>query len=105
MKHLTTIQQFHDLITNKEDFLVFKHSTRCSISGWACREVYQAIDELKLDNIYLLDVLTTWDLKHDLAEEIWVRHESPQVLIFKKGTLTAHESHDSITKERMRQSL
>jgi len=84
MHTLTSLEQFDQLIAAKADYIIFKHSTRCSISDGACREVYQAIDELQIDAVYLLDVLTTGDLKYDIADKIKVKHQSPQVLIFKQ---------------------
>jgi bacillithiol system protein YtxJ len=98
MHSLTSLDQFHDLLATQDQFLIFKHSSRCSISNSACREVYQTIDSLKLDNVYILDVLTTGTLKHDLATEINVTHESPQLLIFEHGTLVAHASHGTISQ-------
>ncbi|MCS6983463.1 MAG: bacillithiol system redox-active protein YtxJ [Candidatus Absconditabacterales bacterium] len=97
MHSLTTLDQFHDLLATQQQFVIFKHSTRCSISSNACREVYQAINALGLENVYLLDVLTTGDLKHKLATEINIKHESPQLLIFDQGKLTAHASHGTIS--------
>jgi bacillithiol system protein YtxJ len=59
MKSLTTIEQYQDLLASQQDFIIYKHSSTCSISDKACRNVGQIIDELDLQEIYLLDVLTT----------------------------------------------
>jgi bacillithiol system protein YtxJ len=82
MLSLTSLEQFQTLLASGKDFIIFKHSGRCSISGGACKEVFLAIDELELDAIYMLDVLNTGDLKYEIADAIAVKHESPQVLIF-----------------------
>jgi bacillithiol system protein YtxJ len=83
MKYLTNITQFEELIAHKSDFIVYKHSSTCSISDKACRTVWQIIAELNLDEIYLLDVHMTGILKYEVANIVHVRHESPQVLLFK----------------------
>lgn len=83
MKYLTTITQFEELLAHKSDFIVYKHSSTCSISDKACRNVWQIISELSLDEVYLLDVHVTGYLKYEVAEIVHVRHESPQVLLFK----------------------
>lgn len=105
MKSLTTNSQFDQLLANKSDFIIFKNSATCSISGGACKEVYQAIDELQLDNIYKIEVLDSPELKIYVADVTGIRHESPQFLIFKKGVVTAHASHGSITKEWIRDNI
>jgi len=105
MKLLTTIDQVQALLEAKSDFIIYKHSSTCSISDKACRNVYQIINELSLQEIYHLNVLTTWDLKYEVADLFWVRHESPQALIFVGGKLIAHASHLSITTGWFRQHL
>ena len=105
MKLLTTIEQYQDLLVNQPDFIIYKHSSTCSISNKACRAVWEIINELNLEQIYLLDVLATWDLKYEVADLVWVRHESPQVLIFCGWKLVAHASHLTITTGWFRQHL
>lgn len=83
MKYLTTIIQLEELLAHKSDFVIYKHSSTCSISDKACRTVWQIIAELNLDEIYLLDVHMTGNLKYEVAEIVKVRHESPQILLFK----------------------
>lgn len=105
MQLLEDIEHFDTLLASWTDFIIFKHSRRCSISWWACKELYQAIEELAIDNIYLLDVLTTIDLKYYVAEKMQIKHESPQVIIFQQGKAIAHASHRSISKGRFAQVL
>lgn len=105
MTLLTSIDQFQALLDRQSDFIIYKHSSTCSISDKACRNVYQIVNELKLESVYHLDVLTTGDLKYEVADLVGVRHESPQVLIFRGGKLVAHASHLSITIWWFRQQL
>ncbi len=114
MKLLTSLIQFEQLLASGSpfsgthccsDFIIYKHSSTCSISDKACRNVWQIIEELNLEEIYLLDVHRTGDLKYEVADLIWVRHESPQVLIFRGGKLVAYASHLTITTGWFRQYL
>jgi bacillithiol system protein YtxJ len=98
MEQLTSLEQFHLLMDNKVDRILFKHSGRCSISWWACKEVAIAIQELNLDQVYMLDVFNTGELKYDIANILEIKHESPQVIIFTAGRVIAHASHSSISK-------
>jgi bacillithiol system protein YtxJ len=43
-------------------------------------------------------VLKTGNLKYELADEINIKHESPQIIIFDKGKLRAHASHGTISQ-------
>lgn len=99
MKILTNSQQYDKLIISHWDFIVFKNSITCSISWGACKEVYQAVNELWLEEIYMLEVLEYPELKYYIADQTWVQHESPQLLIFRKWQPIAHASHYDITKD------
>ena len=105
MKQLTTYEQFESLLSSKSDWILFKHSGRCSISWGACREVEIAISSLGLDNIYQLDVLHTWDLKYQIADFLSIRHESPQVIIFSQGKVQDYANHSSISKWRITNTI
>ena len=64
--------------------LIFKHSTRCSISMMAKRRF-----ELDWENLpdsmplYFLDLLKHRDLSAKIAQDFHVHHESPQLLMVK----------------------
>jgi bacillithiol system protein YtxJ len=75
--------------------VIFKHSTRCSISGVAKRrldneEIPDGID------FYYLDLLSFRSLSNKIAEQFAVYHESPQVLLIKNGECVYDESHIAI---------
>jgi bacillithiol system protein YtxJ len=36
-------------------------------------------------------------LSNQLAASTGVRHESPQILVFRRGNVTSHTSHEQIT--------
>jgi bacillithiol system protein YtxJ len=105
MHTLDSLEQFKQLLTMNWEFILYKHSPICNISDKACHQVSQTIDELKYDNIYMLDVLNSWNLKFDIANYIKVKHESPQVLIFRDGKLITHASHLTISSGRLKQHL
>ena len=70
MKLLTTIDQVQTLLDSQSDFIIYKHSSTCNISDKACQNVYQIVNELKLEDIYHLDVHQTGDLKYAIADLI-----------------------------------
>jgi bacillithiol system protein YtxJ len=78
--------------------LIFKHSTRCSISRAAQNRLEQkwnfAADEL---SPYYLDLLQYRPLSNQIAEQFGVRHESPQVLLIINGKCVYDNSHNAIS--------
>jgi bacillithiol system protein YtxJ len=77
--------------------LLFKHSTRCSISSLAKSRIESAYDNKKIKNCYLLDLLAFRDLSNKISSDFNINHESPQVLIIEKGKCIAHLSHGDIS--------
>lgn len=75
--------------------LIFKHSTRCSISAMAKARLDRQATTEKL-TFYYLDLIVHRSLSNKIAELFNVPHESPQVLIIKNGECTYEESHNGI---------
>ena len=98
-------QQFDSLIQSWSEFIIFKHSARCSISNRWCQEVYNTIDLLQLDNVYLIDVLTQKSLSTHIATFSGIRHESPQIIFFDKGKAYANGSHWQVNERNIRHIL
>ena len=82
--------------SNTQPVVIFKHSTRCSISSMAKNrlEREQAPDEVKF---YYLDLIAHRSLSNKIAEIFHVYHESPQVLLIKNGECVYDESHNGIS--------
>ena len=72
--------------------LIFKHSTRCSISSTALNRLERAWN-LTDAKAYYLDLIAYRPISNALAEQFNVEHQSPQVLIIKNGQCVYHESH------------
>lgn len=77
--------------------VVFKHSTRCSISFFAKKNFEQDWSSFS-DHIptYYLDLLKYREISDSLADTFQVVHESPQVLVLKNGHCGFSASHHSI---------
>lgn len=76
--------------------LLFKHSTRCSISDTALHRLQRAW-QVADGPVHLLDLLRHRDLSDAIAERYGVRHESPQALVIHHGRCILHASHLAIT--------
>lgn len=81
--------------------IIFKHSTRCSISQAALNRFERSWKAENGDQItpYYLDLLQFRPISNQIANDFSVTHESPQVLLIENGTCTLHQSHMDIRLE------
>lgn len=94
-KNLLSTQQFKDLLNDELLFAVFKHSTRCSISDMAKNRLER---EWNLDiPIYYLDLLEHRDISNLIAELSGIKHQSPQLIVFKNSLPIYDASHNAIS--------
>ncbi len=86
--------------SKKQPVVIFKHSTRCSISSMAKNRLER---ETPAENVsfYYLDLIRYRAISNKIAEEFHVHHESPQILLIKNGECTYDESHNGISMEEI----
>ncbi|TAE90822.1 MAG: bacillithiol system redox-active protein YtxJ [Bacteroidetes bacterium] len=87
-----------DVLSHEYPVLLFKHSTSCSISAAALNRLERNWNEQEMEYIkpYYLDLLAHRTTSNAIADHYEIKHESPQVLIIKKGACIYHESHMGI---------
>jgi len=97
---LESIQQLQDIKNAPGYSIIFKHSTRCSISMMARKRFELDEDAIPEGTpLYFLDLIRHRDVSGAVADLFNVYHESPQVLIIKDGTCIYHASHGEISGE------
>jgi len=80
--------------------IIFKHSTRCSISMMAKRKFELDWTDLPEDiDLYFLDLIKYRELSAQIAHDFQVHHESPQLLLIKDGECVLDQSHGAISVE------
>jgi len=96
--HLTDERQLTEIISNSQakPQVIFKHSTRCSISSVALQRLQKSKQPEGLD-FYFLDLLAHRPLSNKVSEVFGVHHESPQILLIKDGKCVFDESHLGIS--------
>lgn len=96
---LTELGQLQDIESKSvtKTQVIFKHSTRCGISRMVIKqfEADYNVTEKDLD-LYYLDILNYREISNNIASTFQVMHESPQLLVIKKGVVVAHDSHGGI---------
>jgi bacillithiol system protein YtxJ len=80
--------------------VIFKHSTRCGVSGVVKNRLEKGRLPDDLD-YYFLDIIHHRILSNKIAEEFKVYHESPQVLFISKGECIYDESHMGISSQEI----
>jgi bacillithiol system protein YtxJ len=99
---LETEEQISDLKNTAGYSLIFKHSTRCSISMMAKKRVEMDGDELPEEvQPYFLDLIAYRQLSALVADVFQVHHESPQLLLIKNGECVLDQSHGDISISEM----
>lgn len=95
------------LVSKEKPVLVFKHSTRCSISDTALNRFESHWEKTDSEQVetYYLDLISFRNISNMIAELVEVKHESPQVLLLKDGKCIYHASHFDINVEDIRASL
>ncbi|MCX6318679.1 MAG: bacillithiol system redox-active protein YtxJ [Bacteroidetes bacterium] len=94
---LQTDEQLSALLeqSHQRPQVIFKHSTRCTISTTAKTRLEKAATVPDID-FHFLDLLAYRALSNKIAELLHVYHESPQVLLIRNGECVYDESHLSI---------
>lgn len=97
---LETAEQLNQIKQQTGYSLIFKHSTRCSISMMAKRRFELDWETLPADMpLYFLDLIRYRDISNQVAQLFQVHHESPQLLLIKDGECILDQSHGEISVE------
>ncbi|MBP6127534.1 bacillithiol system redox-active protein YtxJ [Flavobacterium sp.] len=103
---LDKMEQFDEIdeISQTKLVVLFKHSTKCSISRMALKQFDAEFNypEEKID-WYLLDLLNHRDLSNEIASRYNVMHQSPQIIVIRNEKAVFNASHDSISAEDLKQ--
>jgi bacillithiol system protein YtxJ len=86
--------------------LLFKHSTRCSISSMALNRTESGWDipEEELVPFYL-DLIAHRDVSAAIADKLNVFHQSPQIILVKGGKVVLDASHNEIRVDLIKSGL
>ena len=90
-----------DAIKEQQGFsIIFKHSTRCSISMMVKKRFELDWDKLPGTlPLYFLDLIKYRELSSRIAQDFHVYHESPQLLVIKDGECVLDQSHGGVSVE------
>ena len=78
--------------------VIFKHSTRCAVSSMAKSRLERSSHTPEAD-FYFLDLIKHRHISDKISAVFSVYHESPQVLVIRKGECIYDESHSAINMD------
>ena len=95
---LTDLGQLNEImeLSHQQPVVIFKHSTRCSISRMALKQFENEFDLEGIVTPYYLDLLNHRDISQEIATRFDVYHQSPQLLLIKEGKSIYDASHSDI---------
>lgn len=85
---------------------IFKHSTRCSISSMVKSRLERSWDIPQKDiPVYYLDILAFRSISNQIASDFNVEHQSPQLILVKKGECIYSASHNQIRLNSVKDAI
>jgi bacillithiol system protein YtxJ len=104
---LQHLGQLDELVAFSEQkpAVIFKHSTRCSISRFALKQFEKEYDIEDSVDAYFLDLLEHRDISNEIANRFGVYHQSPQLLLIKGGKSVYDVSHSDIDAGELKGKL
>ena len=104
MKEITSSADL-ELTRTATPALLLKYGTTCPISAHARDEVAAFAKAHPEIPIYGLDVRVHRELSTELADQLSVKHESPQLLLLRGGRVAWYAEHYDITAKRIASHL
>lgn len=109
IQQLTTVEQWDQALKSTSDkpLLVFKHSTSCSISAGAHDEFFNYVNDAKTAPVdfAIVHVIEERPVSNAIAEQLAVKHASPQAILIKDGQSVWDTSHWHITYNFLSEKL
>ncbi|HLP20782.1 MAG TPA: bacillithiol system redox-active protein YtxJ [Chitinophagales bacterium] len=108
-KTLNNIAQLNeiDTLSHSRVQIIFKHSTRCSVSSMAKRGLDADLRQTNRTDfdIYYLDLLNYRDVSNQIATRYGVQHQSPQILVIRNGQSVFDAAQEDVSLSDAWQSV
>lgn len=100
---LTDLGQLNEItdLSHENPVVIFKHSTRCSISRMALKQFENEFTLKDKVTPYFLDLLNYREISNTIASKFEVVHQSPQMIVVKAGKAVYDASHSDIDASRL----
>ena len=82
-------------LSQEKPVYIFKHSSRCGISSIVLSRFEKQVKE-RNETYFHLHIQGNRSLSNQIAEELQIRHQSPQLIVLKDDKVLAYGSHYDI---------
>jgi bacillithiol system protein YtxJ len=87
----------------KKTIAIFKYSTRCGVSRMVLRRLEKKYDISENEpEWYFLDLIRYREVSNEISSRFSVDHESPQLILLRKGEVIYHNSHSGIDMDAVK---
>ena len=102
-RSLTDLGQLNEIIdlSTEKPVVIFKHSTRCSISRMALKQFENEFDLNEKVVSFVLDLIEYRNISNEIASRFGVQHQSPQIILICDGKAVYNASHESIEAAKL----
>lgn len=109
IQQLTSLEQWEQALkgASTKPLLVFKHSTSCSVSAGAHEELMHFIEDDQAGQVdyAIVHVIEDRPVSNAIAEQLGVKHASPQAILVKDGQPVWDKSHWHITYSSLSEKI
>ena len=104
---LADLGQLNEIIqvSHEKPIIIFKHSTRCSVSRMALKQFEREFDLNDTVDAYFLDLISHREISNEIANKFNVYHESPQLILIKNGKAVYDVSHNDIDAAALKEKV
>jgi|SRR5690625_722269 len=108
LKELLEIDDLNEVweTSSEKPVLLFKQSTTCPISAEAFAQFNQFLEQNE-ENIaaYFVKVRETRPVSNQIADDLGIQHQSPQIFLVKNKEAVWNTSHNKITVDSITDAL
>jgi bacillithiol system protein YtxJ len=104
-REITTLEEWNELLekSSERGQVILKHSTTCPVSANAFKEFENYLKQTPNASVdyTLVKVIESRPVSNQIAEDLNVKHESPQIIYFKDKSKYWSATHWAVTTEHI----
>ena len=103
-QQLTTTAEADAIVQSEQPHWILKHSMTCPVSAYGMQEFISYLKSNPQEKAAVIVVQHARTVSNHLAQQLSVKHESPQLLLVQDGRVLWHGSHGAVTAENMKEA-
>lgn len=104
MEEIADLKQLDHLL-GRDLAVIFKHSTQCGMSDSAYRQMEAFSSDHPQVPMGIVHVIESREVSDEIERRTGVHHESPEVVLLRRGKVIFWESHSRVTAQNLERAL